>query len=735
MKVVVASLALFAASVSTAEILLESPVDYQVIQRSSPGKGRLRIVGSVPAELPQADSAIEARLTGASRQTPWLRVSGRIAGQTLQGSFEAPAGGWWQLEVRVVQAGKEVTRGSVPHVGIGEVFVIAGQSNSANHGEERQQPQTGRVAAFTGSSWQLAVDPQPGASGKGGSFLPAFADAVVKAEDVPVGLVSCGIGATSVREWLPEAATFPQPPTIESRVKQLASGEWASRGDAYAAFVARMKLLGPDGFRAVLWHQGESDANQQDPTRTLPGQLYSKYLTRLIRQSRRDIGWDAPWFVAQASYHGPDDRGSADIRAAQAALWNTGVALEGPDTDALQGHFRDRDGAGVHFSGAGLREHGQQWADKLLPWLRRQWTEPQFVDEGICWTDFAELAECHSIGWVKTHVVQPADASRWDGVLDEIQWGKPSPQQTLSRNWDWNITDDRWREAVQRLGEGGREEVRFDLWLPKDLSLVRGIVVISGHGSGETLFRRGDLRALARELNLALFKFVGNPMQRGFWPQQLLFDRLQRFGEQTGHPELQHAPLFLYGHSNGTGFSAVFPAYRPDRVWAWVSMRPGITFQVYQPGAADVPGLVIFGEDDHFFARPSQAENLAVVPALRKKHQALWSIAVEPKTGHGPGEKTWPLVFSFLRHTFAARVPQAADDQTGPVVLHSLSPEDGFLGQNWDVTTGGYQELPVATKQAFQGDPSVASWLVNAAFAADWQAFQRDGEIPISGPD
>ena len=199
MKVVVASLALFAASVSTAEILLESPADYQVIQRSSPGKGRLRIVGSVPAELPQADSAIEARLTGASRQTPWLRVSGQIAGQTLQGSFEAPAGGWWQLEVRVVQAGKEVTRGSVPHVGIGEVFVIAGQSNSANHGEERQQPQTGRVAAFTGSSWQLAVDPQPGASGKGGSFLPAFADAVVKAEDVPVGLVACGIGATSVR--------------------------------------------------------------------------------------------------------------------------------------------------------------------------------------------------------------------------------------------------------------------------------------------------------------------------------------------------------------------------------------------------------------------------------------------------------------------------------------------------------------------------------------------------------
>ena len=37
---------------------------------------------------------------------------------------------------------------------------------------------------------------------------------------------------------------------------------------------------------------------------------------------------------------------------------------------------------------------------------------------------------------------------------------------------------------------------------------------------------------------------------------------------------------------------------------------------------------------------------------MRKKHNAVWNFAVEPKTGHGPGEKTWPLVFSFLRHTF-----------------------------------------------------------------------------------
>jgi len=156
-------------------------------------------------------------------------------------------------------------------------------------------------------------------------------------------------------------------------------------------------------------------------------------------------------------------------------------------------------------------------------------------------------------------------------------------------------------------------------------------------------------------------------------------------------------------------------------------MRPGTTFQVYQPGAARVPGLVIFGEDDEFLARPSKEENLAVVPAMRKNHAALWNFAVEPKTGHGPGEKTWPLVFSFLRHTFTARVPADADPGKSPVTLTKLSAEEGHLGENWDVAKGGYQDLKVAPYATFAGDKSSASWLVNAECAEDWRTFQRDG--------
>ena len=709
------------------ELTLTSPLAHQVVQRATPGKGLLRITGELSEDV-SPEAAVQVRVVNETRQMPWLQVNS-VKGRKIIASYEAPAGGWWTLEVRIMLDGKEIALGKVPHVGVGEVFVVAGQSNSANHGEEKQTPQTGLVASFDGTTWRLAEDPQPGASGGGGSFLPPLGDELSRKLGVPIGFVACGIGATSVREWLPKGATFPNPPTIESRVEKRPDGLWMSKGDAYQTFLARMKPLGPRGFRAVLWHQGESDANQKDPTRTLRGDLYRQYLETILRESRREIGWEVPWFVAQASYHVPGDEGSDDIRAAQASLARDGIALEGPDSDALKGELRERGGQGVHFSGKGLREHGAKWAEKVIPWIERQWTEPRSADGGTEWSRFESLPECHSISWVSANV-QSKNTKSWDGVLDESKWGTPDPQQVVGRNWDWKISNAPWAAAVQEKGEGRREEVRFDLWLPDGVKTVKGIVAISGHGSGEPLFRRADLRSLATELSLGLFKFTGNPMQRGFWPQTLLFDHLRTFGEASGHPELEHAPLFLYGHSNGTGFSAVFPSYEPERVWGWISMRPGITFQVYQPGAAQVPGLVIFGEDDHFLARPSVAENLAVVHALREKHGALWNFAVEPKTGHGPGEKTWPLVFSFLRHTFTARVPADADPRTGAVSLKTPAVESGHLGQNWDSDKGGYQDLKIAPFVDFPADKATASWLINAAYAADWQAFQRDGEIP-----
>jgi lysophospholipase L1-like esterase len=359
---------------SAAEITLTSPLDHQVIQRHSSTEGTISIRGS-QSGLDASKARFEAKIGAKGR---WQALSAQIEKEHFSARVTAPAGGWHRLEVRAVLDGKAIATTAVEHVGIGEVFVVAGQSNSANHGEEKQMTRTRRVAAFDGTKWQIADDPQPGASGRMGSFMPALGDALVERFDVPVGFVACGIGATSVREWLPKGATFPNPPTIESRVTKLPDGQWASNGAAYDAFIARMRPLGHNGFSAVLWHQGESDANQKDKTRTLAGKLYREHLEKIIRDSRRDTGFEAPWFVAQASYHVPGDEGSEDIRAAQASLWKDGLAQPGPDSDALKGPLRERKGVGVHFSGAGLRAHGQKWAEKITPWLDQQLTGTRY---------------------------------------------------------------------------------------------------------------------------------------------------------------------------------------------------------------------------------------------------------------------------------------------------------------------------------------------------------------------
>lgn len=306
------------AFVQGAELELRSPIEYQVVQRQTKDRGTIRIAGRLSEDIPK-NTFLEVKLSEEGQDGIWQRIESVLEGRNVSASVPSKSGGWKRLDVRIANANTAIASATVMHVGVGEVFVIAGQSNSANYGEGKLETQSGRVVAFDGSKWTIANDPQPRAKGKSGSFVPAFGDALAAKLDVPIGIVACGVGGTSVREWLPKGSLFPMPPTIESRVEKDASGQWMSKGEAYDTLIEQMKELGLHGFRAVLWHQGESDANQKDPTRTLPGQLYREYLEKIIRDSCRDIGWDAPWIVAQTSYHVPGDESSPDIRAAQAS--------------------------------------------------------------------------------------------------------------------------------------------------------------------------------------------------------------------------------------------------------------------------------------------------------------------------------------------------------------------------------------------------------------------------------
>ena len=347
-------------------LILTSPVDWQVSQRQTAEQGQIRLTGRKIADV-----GIEWRLTGkplhGNLNDAWTALPQLESAPDFSAEITIPAGGWYRLQVRAIHEGKTVAETNVEHVGVGEVFIVAGQSNSANYGSEKQQPKSGLVTSFDGKTWRVADDPQPGAGGTGGSFIPAFGDAMAERFHVPIGIVSIGVGSTSVREWLPKGEEVNRLTTTGRGLDEISPGHWQAKGELFDKLKSRLDALGPHGCRAILWHQGESDAGQArggaPADRQISGDDYSRYMKTLVEASRQAAGWQVPWFTAQATYHSERDPADDEFRAAQKSLWESKLTLPGPDTDALGAEFRH----GVHFNGRGLQQHGQLWAEKVAP--------------------------------------------------------------------------------------------------------------------------------------------------------------------------------------------------------------------------------------------------------------------------------------------------------------------------------------------------------------------------------
>ncbi|NVK31834.1 MAG: discoidin domain-containing protein [Gammaproteobacteria bacterium] len=267
--------------------------------------------------------------------TPWVQLDSQVADNgEFVGQLSAQAG-WYDLEIKGVRDENTVSFATVEKIGIGEIFLMAGQSNSANFGKPAQVPSYDQILALgTDRFWQTAVDPQPNATGTNGSAWPAMGDRLYEKLGIPIGVVATGQGGTRVGQW--------HSSLYQSRLKPV------------------IEDLGTDGFRAILWHQGESDS-----IANTSAENYQTLLNQVIAWSREDAGFQVPWGVALASFH-PKSTESAEqavIAGQQAVIDNTPSVFKGAETNDYgeRGFLRD----GVHFTAAGLQHHGQQWAELL----------------------------------------------------------------------------------------------------------------------------------------------------------------------------------------------------------------------------------------------------------------------------------------------------------------------------------------------------------------------------------
>ena len=189
-------------------VTLSSPLDYQVFQRRTVDEGSILVRGSAGVDVDEWQCRV-SEIGGDAAKAGWQSFKTLASGGSLVVDVKAkPIANWYRVEVRGVKGGKTVAEAVVEHVGVGEVFIIAGQSNAGNYGSEKQVTKTQRVSSFDGKQWSIANDPQRGAGGNGGSFMPAFGDAMATKYGAPIGLVPLAAGGTSVREWLPKGVRF-----------------------------------------------------------------------------------------------------------------------------------------------------------------------------------------------------------------------------------------------------------------------------------------------------------------------------------------------------------------------------------------------------------------------------------------------------------------------------------------------------------------------------------------------
>lgn len=330
----------FASSdVSAADINVIIPTERAIYQRDYDNTADM----TVKAECEGAAKVKARVINGNTALCDWTELS-KSDGDVFSGELpDVAAGGFYQVEFEAFdESGASVGDTNVERVGVGEVFITGGQSNSANFAEVKMSANNDYVSSLNAKTgeWVHCEDVQPnnsGYSGTGGSPWPAMGDKLADELELPIGFVCTGRGNTKISEL----------------------------GDVYYGTIKEaLEAIKPYGCRAFLIHQGEADEGT-DMTQ------YKADYEKLIQQTRDDIGYDLSWIVARVSYawNGYNNKEKMElITSTQASLANNYNVFVGPTTDDMLDDYRSSIDH-LHMSEKGLVEHGSRWADAVIKYF------------------------------------------------------------------------------------------------------------------------------------------------------------------------------------------------------------------------------------------------------------------------------------------------------------------------------------------------------------------------------
>src|SRR6185312_4823435 len=284
--------------------------EQEVFQRNPEGVADITF-GGVASGRKINGKMVVARLTKGGAVVPgfeWEPI-GKIQRTRWDGEFRnVPTGGPYRVEIRL---GENAPVSAVDGILVGDLWVLAGQSNMEGVGNliDVQQPSPLVHSFDMADNWVVAEEPlhtlvnavdrvhwplnrqnQPeritgdllakymAERKKGAGLGLPFAVDMVQRTGIPIGLLPCAHGGTSMSQWSP---------ALKDR-----------DGDSlYGSMIRRVKAV--DGrVKGILWYQGESDAN---PT---AAPVFEKLFIDFVTSVRADLNQpNLPFYYVQIGRH------------------------------------------------------------------------------------------------------------------------------------------------------------------------------------------------------------------------------------------------------------------------------------------------------------------------------------------------------------------------------------------------------------------------------------------------
>lgn len=384
----------------SAQVSISYPHNRQVFQRTNANEASFSVIGNCAVAANSVQVKLVPVQANQGKLLDWTTLDANPAGGLFQGQVKAK-GGWYTMWIRSLTNGKALDSTSLSRVGVGENFIIAGQSNA--QGTFWRQGEKGaaddRVICANMYSFvsdynsntdhhfignlsldfpftdfaQMSDQTTIGPMGLSKYYWAKLGDSLVTKLNVPVCFINVAWLGTSMQNWAESSRGI-------ATENPWVAGQLYKTGFPYNNLKRAAELYAvKNGVRAILWHQGESDTYHKKVDRI----QYKKYFVELIENLRKHTGLTIPWVISEVSFGATAYYGAPgivdgtctpllwndNIIAAQKEMISDGIFTElysGPNTDQVEiPRSNDEFAMCVHFTPNAYGQLADLWEDKL----------------------------------------------------------------------------------------------------------------------------------------------------------------------------------------------------------------------------------------------------------------------------------------------------------------------------------------------------------------------------------